>query len=520
MNSQNIVKFWGSRLNLQLDSSEFHDYEIYKTDLDYDDLGIDLNNTIQYNTLSINTTGLTNSDCVRNTISLVEFDNRVNDSGYTYSSLTWTLPYSAFTSTLSNSDIILQNDVYEFTASGNTHFFIIDDFNGFLSNPFGLNISGFTTGITGASYSCVQKLGNVNNCCPQDIISNAKPWVYQINHGGGVDNCSYRIKRRTEKGWTIDLVLNKNNNPWSDGKMIYYLGVRNENDLRDYTDNNLSFSFTNDGRIEWKSIRYSGVCVSDSGYTETFYMSSGQTPILCDDGTSSDFNVTISFERDKYYENCDIENKGGWNDLITERTLLTSVSSWLTGVTPTYLDVENLNKKWADERNRRLGTLKIYLNGRAIYKLKNWEEVIPSTRGFQPLIQSWGGGTIFSGGVHNKGISCFDFKRIRYYEEPLNFVRVRHNYLVNTKPNYNINECNEKCVDVVSQYIPPSPTPTPSVTPTPTPSTSVTPTPTPSTSVTPTPTPSTSSIPIGNFLLQQNGSKILQENSSGIIITN
>jgi hypothetical protein len=449
MNSQNILKFWGSKLDLQLDSSEYHDYEVYKTDSDYDELVLDLNNSITYTGLTINTTGLINKDCVRNTISLTEYNNTVNDSGYTYSALTWTLSYSSFTTALNNSDIILENDVYSYLLNGNTHYFTINGYNNAISNPFSLSTSGFTTGITGASYACVQKLASTSNCCPQDPIRNAKPWAYQINHGAGIDNCSYKVKRRTEKGWTIDLVLNRENNPWSDGNMIYYLGVRGESDLRDYADNNLSFSFTDDGRIEWRAIRYSGVCITDSGYTETFYTSSGQTPVLCTNGTSSDFNVTITFEREKYYTDCNLENDGGWNDLITGRTLITQVKDWLTGVTPTYEDIETLNKKWASERNRRLGTLKIYLNGRTIYKIKNWEEVIPSTRGYQPMVQSWAGGTEYSGGIHNKGISCFNFKRIQYYEEPLNFVRVRHHYLVDTKPNYNINECNEACLDTV-----------------------------------------------------------------------
>ncbi len=94
-----------------------------------------------------------------------------------------------------------------------------------------------------------------------------------------------------------------------------------------------------------------------------------------------------------------------------------------------------------------MGTLKIYLNGRTIYKLKGWEEVIPSTRGDQPFIQSWAGGTQYSGGIHNMGTSCFNFKRVQYYQEPLNYVRVRHHYLVDIKPNYDIIECVEDCVD-------------------------------------------------------------------------
>ena len=118
MNSQNILKYYGSRLDLQLDSSEYYDYEISKTQDDYDELVLDLNTPITYTALTINTTSLQNTDCVRDTISLSEYNNTVNDSGYTYSALTWTLYYSAFTASLGNSDIILQNDVYSFELSG------------------------------------------------------------------------------------------------------------------------------------------------------------------------------------------------------------------------------------------------------------------------------------------------------------------------------------------------------------------------------------------------------------------
>jgi hypothetical protein len=63
-----------------------------------------------------------------------------------------------------------------------------------------------------------------------------------------------------------------------------------------------------------------------------------------------------------------------------------------------------------------------------------------------------------------------------------------------------------------------TPTPTLSSTPTPTPTLSSTPTPTPTLSSTPTPTPTLSSTPL-NYLLQENSSYILQEDSSKLYIT-
>ena len=451
MNSQNILKFWGSKLDLQLDSSEYYDYEISKTELDYDSLVLDLDNSISYTGLTINTTGMTGTDCVRDTISLLEVNLTSYITGSLFSGWSWVLPYSGFTTQLQNSDLILENDVYEYIdGSGNKHYFVHNGniYNDPASNPYSLNVTNFN-GI-GAKYPCVTEIIS-DNCCPQDPIPTAKPWAYQINHGAGTDNCSYKVQRRNEKGWTIDLVLNKDGSDWTSGRTIYYLGVRNESSISNYADNNLSFSFTNDGRIQWRAIRYSGVCVTDSGYTESYYTSSGQTPVLCVSGTSRDFNVTITFERDKYYTDCNLENDGGWNDLIPGIKTIPYTDTVITAVTSTqttiYTTAEELNKKWTLERNRRLGTLKIYLNGRTIYKLKGWEEVIPSTRGNQPFIQSWAGGTQYSGGIHNMGTSCFNFKRVQYYQEPLNYVRVRHHYLVDIKPNYDIIECVEDCVD-------------------------------------------------------------------------
>ena len=456
MNSQNILKFWGSKLDLKLDSSEFHDYEVHKTESDYNAEVLDFNTPITYTGLSVDTTALLGKDCVRNTISLDEYDNRSNDASYPYSGYSWTLPYSAFTGQLNNSDKILKNDVYEFIDSfGRTHYFMESDYNNSLSNPFSLNVSGFTTGTTVPCFLQFSGTGITSTiCCPRDPVSQAKPWAYQINHGQGVDNCDYSVQRRTPKGWTIDLVLNKSGLPWSDGNMIYYWGVRNETDIENYADNNLSFSFTNDGRVRWQAVRYSGVCNTETDYTESYYISSGQTPVLCTNGTSRDFNLTISFERNSEYTDCNLENDGGWNDLIPGLKTIPYTNTTLTAVTSTqttiYSEVEELNKKWAFERSRRLGTLKIYLNGRVIYKLKNWEEVIPSTRGNQPFIQSWAGGTQYSGGIHNLGTSCFNFKNVQYYEQPLDYVHVRHHYLTSIKPNFNINECNVDCIDSIS----------------------------------------------------------------------
>lgn len=304
-----------------------------------------------------------------------------------------------------------------------------------------LEISGFTTNLI----ECQNSLSD--SCCPIDATLDVRPWAYTIKPDG---DCLYRVKRRTEKGWTLDFVFNRENLPWTSGSTFYYLGVRDETDEELYGDNNLSFGFTSDGRIQWKSYRYSGTCVNEA-YQETFYIDSGVTPVLCTNGTSDDFNITIVFDRHLRHTDCEIENAGGWNDLITGDTITNPSDVVLSGSTETYSYTEVLNKDWNDERYARLGTLKIYLNGWPIYKKENWEEIIPSTRGFQPLIQSWGGGTTGSGEIH-VGVTDFNLKRVKYIEEPLNALQVKHHYLTQTKSLYDITECFDECEDVIIGY--------------------------------------------------------------------
>lgn len=357
MNRQNILNFYGSKLDLRLDSSELYDFELSK-DVNYDSDVLDLTNEITY-------TGLT-----------------IDSSCY----------------------------------------------------------SGFTT-----------------------------PWSIPINERYTGHTCNFNIRRRTEKGWTLDFVFNKENIPWSGGTTFYYWGISGETVQSNYADNNLSFSFTNDRKIKWESYRYSGLCDSSSGYTESYYISSGQTPVLCVDGTSMDFNITITFDRYKHYEGCEIENDGGWNDLIrgpypisytgsstgttttqiTTGYTITNSIDVLTGATPTYEFIEKLNREWSSEKQRRLGTLRIYLNGNVIYKINNWEEVIPSLRESENQItQIWGGGTDGIQSLHT-GNTQFNVYQIKYFEEPLNFVHVKHHYRTSIKPNYDIIECNEDCLDTL-----------------------------------------------------------------------
>lgn len=135
MNRQNILNYYGSKLDLKLDSSELYDYQLTTNEVDYDRDVLDLTSPITYNSLVINQT-LLNASCSRNTITLVEYNNLVNDPQYIYSGLTLTLNYDNFITHFGSPYryTILNNDIYTFTGiTGETHYFRIGGFNNTLN---------------------------------------------------------------------------------------------------------------------------------------------------------------------------------------------------------------------------------------------------------------------------------------------------------------------------------------------------------------------------------------------------
>lgn len=339
MNTQNILKYYGSKLDIKLDYSEFYDLELSGSDNDYDTNLLDLSTPINYTSLIVS------SDCI--------------------------------------------------------------------------------TGTT---------------------INNIKPWIININQNYTSYDCDFTLRRRTEKGWTLDFVFNRNDLNFSQGSDFYYWGV---DTMSEYVDNFLKFSFgeiDNEEVIIWEEVKLSGYCDTVSGFTTTTIIESGHTNSISSGETLNDFNITITFERYSEYLNCDLTNEGGWNDLITGVTV-NNPESIITGGTESITYYEVINEKWWNERNKRLGVLKIYLNGKLFYKKDNFEEIIPSLRtNGEKIIQVIGGG--FSGETETN----FTILNFNYYEEPLNFTEVKHNFLTSIKPNFNINELSVICVDDLMSY--------------------------------------------------------------------
>jgi hypothetical protein len=60
--------------------------------------------------------------------------------------------------------------------------------------------------------------------------------------------------------------------------------------------------------------------------------------------------------------------------IVEGYTITNTISDWITGGTITTEYIEKLNKKWSNERDKRLGDLKFYLNGNLIYT----EDSIPA----------------------------------------------------------------------------------------------------------------------------------------------
>ncbi len=146
MNTQNILKFYGSKLDIRLDSSEFYDYEVTKTENDYNSDVLDLSTSITYTALTINES-LNGFGCSRNTIKLTEYDNRTNDPSYIYSGLSATVTYSSFVNHISPTyqHTILNDDVYEYEGlTGETHYFTITAFNQALSIHTGFTATNET----------------------------------------------------------------------------------------------------------------------------------------------------------------------------------------------------------------------------------------------------------------------------------------------------------------------------------------------------------------------------------------
>ena len=275
--------------------------------------------------------------------------------------------------------------------------------------------------------------------------------------------------------------------------------------------------------------------------------------------------IDAVFQRNQWLDTCDLYEKGGLGLIVDTIYTATPANNSVSLIEPPLThelpydpattEIVSFNDNWTEQIKYRLGTLKLYVNGKLFMVAENFEEIIPRLLDVQKEKQigvgyniSIGGGTqglkdnlTFSGGcptsindiVYQQDPECLtthdldntiysgltthikleeyfggsmigDISAFRMYTEPLNASQIRHNFRI-LKNRYGLLDPNcIKCTIIVPNndlYYLSLPcndlgyTLYPCPTPTPTITSTVTPTPTVTSTVTTTPTTTSTETP-------------------------
>jgi len=198
--------------------------------------------------------------------------------------------------------------------------------------------------------------------------------------------------------------------------------------LLDSMSNNISFKLCgnpNNPGIGVKVLRFTGECIT-TGTTLTGTGSTFVTGYTIQEWCTPPIYGYCENENPNYLENehwflldvvwrrytnldeCDLLWYGGLGD-ITEKIYLESLANnGVALIKPPYtnkkeaeqIDLTKLNYKWLEDEKYRKGKLLIYVNGKLIYTIEDFEEVIPRALSTDkekqvgvPFNISWGGGT-------------------------------------------------------------------------------------------------------------------------------
>jgi hypothetical protein len=217
--------------------------------------------------------------------------------------------------------------------------------------------------------------------------------------------------------------------------------------------------------------------------------------------------IDAVFQRNQWLDTCDLYEKGGLGLLVDTIYTATPANNSVSLIEPPLThespydpattEIVTFNDNWTEEKKYRLGTLKIFVNGKLFMVAENFEEIIPRLLDVQKEKQigvgyniSIGGGTqglhdnlTFSGGcpesisgityqqdpecltthdldntiysgltTHIKleeyfgGSMIGDISAFRMYVEPLNASQVKHNFRI-LKNRYTL--LNPECPDCV-----------------------------------------------------------------------
>ena len=294
--------------------------------------------------------------------------------------------------------------------------------------------------------------------------------------------------------------------------------------------NSFGLRITPDFKIGYRAIRYTGSCVTTgqtsacttgSSFECGYVIEENYSPLICppliNSGTCEEtwIHVAAVFERDMCYSGCALYNMGGTYDLLKtpaeyrfERYSWDEVKRCKTGCNDIrcsdsyplipedgYYDFDcsgisgdsgnnccmsagTTYGKWLEEKYLRNGSLVIYVNGRRVFTVDNFEEIIPRALNVHPEKQvgvpfnmSWGGGSqgLYENITYSAATKCDDsppyqqdtndlglliqenfagtwqggISQMRYYIKPLQPDEIYHNFLVN-KDRYQLIDCDFK----------------------------------------------------------------------------
>jgi hypothetical protein len=223
--------------------------------------------------------------------------------------------------------------------------------------------------------------------------------------------------------------------------------------LFDSMSNNIAFKLCGDPKnpsIGVKVLRFTGgcevtgTCVTGQTYVTGYTIQEWCTPPIyeyCQEDNPAFLNnehwflLDVVWERNMNLEDCDLWWFGGLGDITKVEYLESLAGNTQALINPPYTNnklnsetvtLTNLNEKWLDDEKYRKGTLKIYVNGKLIYTIDDFEEIIPRALNTDkekqvgvPFNISWGGGTQ---GLHENLIpsSCENLSS-DYIQDPESF---------------------------------------------------------------------------------------------------
>jgi len=519
--NQNLLNYFFNKIDAKLNYSSYYDFFLASDEKDYNSEVIFSNQIIGYNNNKILGAWIdfNNSGSSQNlNITCGEY----NTGNTALSLIAWcgatSIPYCSGDS-ISITDINftgIDNGLLS-SMTGNT-IYLMDTLTGAtIFNPLFYDKKLKLHQITGYSKNIAYNMSATTDSSGR-----------YMNLNGGFYQGFYKLfgydyevlPNRPNLGWTLDFLLKFRNDDICTGTTLndlftgntgffYYVGTRSENKYwdifsgetgittsngvllsptvsgdpeLDIYSNNLGFRFTPDRRIGYRKLTYTGACVTtgtcdnsgmtfESGYTVNERYSdqpicSGTTGVTSGETWVS---VTVKFKRKYYFEDCDLLNYGGLNDIIT--------MSFPPGI-DTIFGYNNLqetetillNKLWLDEIDFRMGTLTFYVNGRPALIVNDFEEVIPRELNTDytkqigvPFNISLGGGAIglyesltYSGSTGTTTTDVLDenllieqyfagsfdggLSQFRYYVKPLTADEIYHNFMID-KSRYNLIDC-------------------------------------------------------------------------------